>query len=101
MPFYRIVSQGLTVDLHVQPGASRERIGGLHGEALKVRVTARAVEGKANRAVIRLLADELGLPPSRIEILSGDAARSKRIQVRCPAEKVKEVAARLERLAGA
>lgn len=99
MPFYRIGSEGVTVTLRVQPGASRDIAAGLHGEALKVRVTARAVEGKANQAVIRFLAGELGVPPSAVTILSGASSRSKRVRIDCPPEKVKEIAAALDRLA--
>lgn len=99
MPFYRIATEAVTVTLHVQPGASHNLAAGLHGEALKVRVTARAAEGKANQAVIRLLASELGVPPSAVSILAGASSRTKRIRIECPPEKAKEIAANLERLA--
>jgi len=99
MLFYRIAAEALTVTLHVQPGASRNLASGLHGAALKVRVTARAAAGKANHAVIRMLASELGVPPSAVTILAGASSRTKRIRIQCPPGKAQELAASLERLA--
>lgn len=68
---------GSELTLHVQPGASRGELAGAHGDALKVRVPARAVEGAANAALLEFLADLAGLPKSRVRLLRGDKARRK------------------------
>lgn len=65
----------------VQPGASRARIVGRLGNALKVAVTAPPEKGKANQAVVKLLAGELGVPASSVRVVAGAAARRKTIAV--------------------
>jgi uncharacterized protein YggU (UPF0235/DUF167 family) len=65
----------------VVPRASGERVGPLVDGVLRVRVTRPPVDGEANRAVIRLLADALEVSSSRLELVSGAAARRKRIRV--------------------
>ena len=69
--------RGATLLVHVVPGASREELVGVHGDALKVRVTAAPEKGKANRSVCRLLGGLLDWPAKRVELLSGEAARKK------------------------
>lgn len=64
-----------------RPGASRERIAGLHGGALKVAVTAPPEHGKANLAVERLLARELGLPAGAVRVTAGGGSRRKTVSV--------------------
>ncbi len=98
MPFYTPTPQGLIVNIHLQPGASRDLVSGLHGEALKVRVTAPAVEGRANQALIRLLAKVLELPPSAVAILAGASSRNKKIRILCTAERINTVTAALEKI---
>ena len=73
--------------VRVQPRASRSEVSGLHGDALKVRVTAAPVEGAANAAVIELMAGVLGVPRGSIRIVSGEASRNKVVEVpaRCAA----------------
>ncbi len=67
--------------VRVQPGAKREGVVALHGEAVKVAIAAPAVDGKANDALIRYLAELLHLPRLSVEILSGTLARSKVVRV--------------------
>jgi hypothetical protein len=69
------------VALHVHPRASRERVGGLHGNALRIHVTEPATDGRANRAVERALARALGVPASGVELVSGTRGRAKRARV--------------------
>lgn len=63
--------------LRVSPGAGRAGIVGRHGDAWKVRVTAPPEEGRANDAVLRLLADVLSVPRGALTLVSGHSARDK------------------------
>ncbi len=66
----------------VQPGARRDEIVGVREGVLKISVSAPPVQGKANAACRRLLADALNIPVSRIEVFAGANARRKRIRIR-------------------
>lgn len=67
------------LEILVTPRASRDGIGGVHDGALRVRVTRPPADGEANRAVIRLVAEALDVPPSTVSVASGDRARRKRL----------------------
>jgi len=67
--------------VRVQPGASRLRIVGMLGDALKVAVTAPPEKGKANKALSRFLAKELGLSQGAVRIVAGIASRRKTVEV--------------------
>ena len=67
------------LQLRVAPGAGRAGVVGRHGAAWKVRVTAAPTDGKANAAVVRLLAETLALPARDVEIVSGHASRDKTV----------------------
>jgi uncharacterized protein len=71
----------LILELHVQPGASRTEFAGKHGERIKVRVAGRAIEGKANEALIEFLARHFRVPRRNVRILSGLKSRRKRIEI--------------------
>jgi hypothetical protein len=74
----------LVVRVRVQPRSSRSEILGVVDSQLRVRTTAAATDGKANKAVVRLLADYFGLAPSRIRLTHGIAHRNKRFVVSGP-----------------
>ena len=65
--------------LRVSPGASRSVVVGRHGTGWKVRVAAAPEDGKANDAVVRLLADTLALPARDVRIVSGRSSRDKTV----------------------
>jgi uncharacterized protein len=65
--------------LRVSPGAVRSAVVGRHGAGWKVRVAAAAEDGKANEAVIRLLADTLAVPRRDVRIVSGRTSRDKTV----------------------
>lgn len=67
----------LLLALHVQPGAARTELAGLHGDALKLRLAAPPVDGKANKAAVDFIADLLHLPKAAVVIKSGHASRAK------------------------
>ena len=73
--------QGVTLRLHIQPGAKKTEVVGLHGEALKIRLAAPPVDGKANACLIAFLADRLGVARSAISLVSGETSRAKRVHV--------------------
>lgn len=85
----------LLLVIHAQPGASRSEFAGLHGEALKVRVRAPAVDGKANDALRRFLAEAFAVAPAGVELVSGPASRHKRWRIRAPQRIPAEVVALL------
>jgi uncharacterized protein YggU (UPF0235/DUF167 family) len=69
----------LRIGVRAKPGSSRTKVGGSYGPdaQLIVSVTAPAVDGKANDAVVRAVADALGVPRRTITVISGHTARSK------------------------
>ena len=73
--------KGVTLRLHIQPGAKKTEVVGLHGEALKIRLAAPPVDGKANACLIAFLADRLGVARAAISLLSGESSRAKRVHV--------------------
>jgi uncharacterized protein (TIGR00251 family) len=71
----------VTLRVVVHPGAGRSSIVGQHGDALKLKVAAPPVDGRANQAVVELVAEVLGVPESRVSVVSGQSSRSKRLRV--------------------
>jgi hypothetical protein len=81
-PWLRQGADGsVSLSLHIQPGASRTEGAGIHGEALKLRLAAPPVDGKANACLIAFLADYLHIPKSRVELVSGASSRQKRVRI--------------------
>ena len=77
----RDVAGGVEVLVFCQPKAARSALVGTHGGALKVKVKAPPVEGKANRALLDLLAGVLAVPRGRLTLVSGEQSRNKRVRV--------------------
>jgi uncharacterized protein (TIGR00251 family) len=75
------VAYPLILELHVQPGAARSEFAGEHGGRVKVRLAARAVDGKANEALIDFLAEHYRVPRTRVRIVSGLKSRQKRVEI--------------------
>lgn len=74
--------RGLNFWIWVQPRASRDEVCGLSCGALRVRVSAPAVEGKANKALVEFLSSLLGVSKTQIQIISGEKGRRKLVQVK-------------------
>jgi uncharacterized protein (TIGR00251 family) len=71
----------LILDLHVQPGARVSEFAGRHGERIRVRLAARAVDGKANEALIEFLAAHYGVAKRDVRIVAGLKSRQKRVEI--------------------
>lgn len=72
---------GVGLTLHVQPGAARTGVAGEHGDALKVRLAAPPIEGRANDCLLAFLADRLQVPRSALMLRSGQTGRRKVVVV--------------------
>ncbi len=72
---------GVILNLHIQPGAKKTEIVGLHGAALKIRLAAPPVDGKANAALLAFIATKLGTGRTALEIVGGQTSRAKRVRV--------------------
>ena len=81
MTWFSKTATGYIVAVHAQPGAKRSEISGLHGERLKVRIAAAPLEGRANEALIELLAQRLGLPRSKLRVSKGLQGRTKLVEI--------------------
>ncbi|MCK6395081.1 DUF167 family protein [Zoogloea sp.] len=77
----RAADGSVMLTLHIQPGAKKTEIVGLHGEALKIRLAAPPVDGKANAALIAYLAKVCGVSRSDVVLVSGESARAKRVRI--------------------
>jgi uncharacterized protein (TIGR00251 family) len=77
----------LVLTLHIQPGAARTEVAGEHGDALKIRLAAPPVEGKANDALLRYLADAFGVPLRNVTLLHGASARRKIVRIEGPRQR--------------
>jgi uncharacterized protein (TIGR00251 family) len=69
------------IRLHVQPGAGRTAVVGRHGDAVKVRVAAPPEGGRANDAVVALMAATFDVKLAQVTLLSGQSSRAKRVQI--------------------
>lgn len=84
----RASSKGLLLSVKVTPKAARDEICGVRGGAVIVKVTAPPDKGKANEAVIALLAKAIGISKSSLELVAGDTARNKSLRVASHVEAV-------------
>lgn len=82
MMWYQTRENRLTLTLHVQPGAKRTEVIGLHGDALKIKVAAAAVEGQANSRLLEFLRKAFHVPASCIALKQGEHARRKVVEIR-------------------
>lgn len=78
---FDVAGDALVLRVHVQPGAGRSEVVGVHGDALKIRVAAPPVSGRANDALLALLAKELAVAATALAISSGLTGRDKRVRV--------------------
>lgn len=71
----------LTLSLYIQPNASRSGFAGLHGESLKIRIAAPAVDSRANKLLLDFLGKSLDVPARKVMIKQGSRARAKTVEI--------------------
>ncbi len=79
--WYRDSAEGWLLTIHIQPGARRSEVAGLHGEALKIRIAAPPIDGRANAALEAFIALALGIAKSRVSVVKGLQSREKLVAV--------------------
>ena len=84
MSWYRWDGEDLLLAVHLQPKASKDEFAGLHGDRLKIRLTAPPVEGKANAHLMAFLAKAFGVPKNQVSLESGELNRQKRVRIARP-----------------
>lgn len=84
MSYFRWDGEDLILDCHLQPKASSDEFAGLHGERLKIRLTAPPVEGKANAHLLAFLGKAFGVAKSQVSLISGELNRQKRVRIQRP-----------------
>ena len=75
------VPGGVVLRLRARPGASRACVAGLQGDAVKVQLRARPVEGAANRELVAVLAEALAVRPAAVALVAGERGRDKRARI--------------------
>jgi len=79
--WYRRNGETITLTLHVQPSAKISEIAGIHGEALKIRLAAPPVEGRANEALQKFIAELFAVPRRQVEMVQGAQSRRKVVAI--------------------
>ncbi|HEY8607280.1 MAG TPA: DUF167 domain-containing protein [Noviherbaspirillum sp.] len=72
---------GLRISVQLAPNAKTNEVGGIHDGALRIRLQAAPIDGKANEALLRFLAERLGVPRSRVVLVHGQTSRRKVVDV--------------------
>jgi hypothetical protein len=81
----------LRLQVQVMPNAKRTEVAGMHGDAIKIRLQAQPIEGKANDALIRFVADALNLPKTAVSVSHGQTSRRKLLEILAPAMTVESI----------
>ncbi len=84
MSWYLYEQGVLTLNLHVQPKASKDEWAGLHGDRLKLRIKAPPIDGRANQHLLKFIAGEFGVSKSSCILVSGESGREKRVAITAP-----------------
>jgi uncharacterized protein (TIGR00251 family) len=79
--WYRRNGDIITLTLHIQPGAKRTEVSGLHGTALKIRLAAPPIEGRANEALLNFIAVSFDIPLRQVELKQGGQSRHKVVAI--------------------
>ena len=82
--YYQWNGDDLLLDLYVQPNAKKDELTGEYNDRLKVRITAPPVDNRANKYLLKYLAQAFGVSASRVELLKGENQRIKRVKIISP-----------------
>ena len=86
-----MTGQAATVSVKVVPRSNKDEVAGWEGDTVKIRLKAAPTDGKANEALVRFLADQIGVAVSQVEIVTGHSSRRKIIRFRgATAERIRE-----------
>lgn len=80
-PWLQIAGNDVVLALHIQPGAKKTEVAGPHGDALKIRLAAPPVDGKANAALLEFIAAKVDVGRTGVHLVSGQTSRSKRVRI--------------------
>lgn len=80
--WYQKTGNIITLTIYVQPGAKHNKIIGIHGDALKIKLATQPIEGRANNALVRYIATLFEVPLSQVTLKRGNKSRHKIIEVR-------------------
>jgi uncharacterized protein len=80
-PWLSETREGIVVALHAQPGARKTELVGTYGDALKIKLAAPPVDGKANAELLRFIAKKCGVTQSDVILISGESSNDKRIGI--------------------
>jgi len=78
-PYLRSAAEGLILEIRLMPNAQKDAIVGIYGDRIKISVTSRAIENKANQHLIKFLAKYFGLTQKQVKILRGETRREKTV----------------------
>jgi uncharacterized protein (TIGR00251 family) len=90
MPYFEEKEECIILTVRVVPRASRDGIQGVLGDALKIRIMAPPVEGKANTYLVKFLSKLWKVPRANIAILSGETGRNKRLRISNPTDELRK-----------
>jgi len=81
--WFRLEADGaVTISVHAQPGARRTEVAGLHGDSVRIRLQAPALEDRANEALVDFLAGRFGVARRDVTLVTGAKSRQKRLRIR-------------------
>lgn len=84
MSYFRWDGADLLLACHLQPKASKDEFAGLHGERLKIRISAPPIDGRANAQLLAFIAKAFGVAKSQVSLDSGDSSRQKHVRIQAP-----------------
>jgi uncharacterized protein (TIGR00251 family) len=90
MPYFEEKEGCIILTVRVVPRASRDGIQGVLGDALKIRIMAPPVEGKANAYLVKFISKHWKIPRAKIELLSGETSRNKRLRISNPTDELRK-----------
>lgn len=79
--WYKSDSEGLIIYVYAQPGAKKTEIVGIHDDALKIRLNTPAIEGRANEALVKFIAEQFAVPQRQVRLVRGEKIRRKTLKI--------------------